>query len=693
MERKGIRARAVVLLLLSWAPPGAPAARAADGDADAAAGGWEVSGALAAPSSAHTSTALPDGSAVVCGGQAPDGAPLARCERWDPVTQRWRSAGTLAEARAHHVAVALSDGRVAVVGGQGVRADGAPAHEPTRALELFDPARARSTATQTLPFVPHAPLVRRLPDGDLLVMQGTPGRGAAVPARLEATIWAPARGTFQPLEIPVPGTADPPQLLVDTAGTLTLLGYRRPEDRCKQVTLWRRPAGEAWKVAHVQQVPGCVEAFLLGDRRVVLWGNGRYGDSPAYAIVVTPETRGVGLLPLPTRKPLAQIVPLGPDRLLAIEQSPTNAYLYEGSRGWRPAGRASSGGRAADFAPLPDGRVLVVAASGENAALWSPAGAPTRASCAGPLAFLEGLRSPAAELRSRVGLDPARIHPECRAALRAGPDAALSRALRALAHGPAGAPRDAAVRLLCALAPPWAGAELALGLAPGAFADDRERAVCLAALARSEAPADLRRVDEYLAEHTYDGPRVSEVLLRAAEEAPRLRAHAATLLPLAWERRSPGFDGLRRVVCAPEPIPSVADLCRRARDDQEAWWERAPRRRAAWVKTAAWTAGWAGVVALGYGLRDGTGGRAVATVASTLGGGRLLQSAFGSNEDGPIAAAFSGPLGVLGFVVGGVAGGVVGSLAARSPGAPRVATTALGASLFTAVTLAGVWDF
>ncbi len=83
----------------------------------------------------------------------------------------------------------------------------------------------------------------------------------------------------------------------------------------------------------------------------------------------------------------------------------------------------------------------------------------------------------------------------------------------------------------------------------------------------------------------------------------------------------------------------------------------------------------AGAVGLSYATRCNSVSRGIAITSGVAGGGVVGGAIFASASEG-------GPLGVLGILtgsaLGGIAGGVVAGFASRSPGEPRVVTTAAG---------------
>jgi hypothetical protein len=73
---------------------------------------------LITPRIRNSLTALPDGSALILGGNDADGSPTATVERWYPGQTATTPVGAMAQPRADHTATLLADGSVLVVGGR-----------------------------------------------------------------------------------------------------------------------------------------------------------------------------------------------------------------------------------------------------------------------------------------------------------------------------------------------------------------------------------------------------------------------------------------------------------------------------------------------------------------------------------------------------------------------------------------------
>jgi N-acetylneuraminic acid mutarotase len=119
----------------------------------------------------HTLTSLPDGSAVILGGDDPAGpmglTTLDTAERYDRATQSWIHLGSILTAeRSTHTATALADGRVLAVGGYDITG------VVNGTAEIYDPTTDSSAAVASMSFARTQHTATRLNDGRVLVTGG-----------------------------------------------------------------------------------------------------------------------------------------------------------------------------------------------------------------------------------------------------------------------------------------------------------------------------------------------------------------------------------------------------------------------------------------------------------------------------------------------------------------------------------------
>jgi hypothetical protein len=127
---------------------------------------WTTGDTLNSKRAFHTSTLLPGGKILTCGGS--DGVrPLASCELLDPATREWVVTGSMISPRANHTATLLPNGNVLIAGGM------TPEEPATATAEIFYPDTQRwvATSSMTLPRQLHTATL--LPNGNVLVAGGT----------------------------------------------------------------------------------------------------------------------------------------------------------------------------------------------------------------------------------------------------------------------------------------------------------------------------------------------------------------------------------------------------------------------------------------------------------------------------------------------------------------------------------------
>jgi len=157
---------------------------------DPAAGTWTGAGAMASVrSGGHTATLLPDGRVLVVGGFGTRSQ--AEAELYDPRADDWAAAGVLADGRSGHTATLLAAGRVLVIGGANSKHGGIY----LATAELYEVAPNAWVTTEPAPGPRLGHTATLLPDGQVLVVGGTDGRGptaAALRYNSAGNTWRPA---------------------------------------------------------------------------------------------------------------------------------------------------------------------------------------------------------------------------------------------------------------------------------------------------------------------------------------------------------------------------------------------------------------------------------------------------------------------------------------------------------------------
>ena len=151
-----------------------------------------------------TATLLRDGRVLVVGGvlgrpdlPAPE---IASAEIWDPATAAFTATDSMGEARRNHTATLLSDGRVLVVGGG--YDEGAPAvyglkSHSLATAEIWDPATGLFSPTGPMAEARQLHSATLLADGRVLIVGGSiREEGQAETSVASAEIWDPATGLF-----------------------------------------------------------------------------------------------------------------------------------------------------------------------------------------------------------------------------------------------------------------------------------------------------------------------------------------------------------------------------------------------------------------------------------------------------------------------------------------------------------------
>jgi hypothetical protein len=161
---------------------------------DPATGKWTPTGAMAGPRQSHTTTLLTNGLVLVAGGLTtamldPDAVSLDSAELYDPESGNWRATGSLVAGRVLHSATLLPNGRALVVGGQnrGIQS----------VTELYDPVSGIWATNEPLSRVSHTGNL--LPDGRVLVAGG--GEEAFRPTRT-ANLYDAASGGWLTSAVP-----------------------------------------------------------------------------------------------------------------------------------------------------------------------------------------------------------------------------------------------------------------------------------------------------------------------------------------------------------------------------------------------------------------------------------------------------------------------------------------------------------
>jgi hypothetical protein len=146
---------------------------------DPATDAFTPTGSMSAARGNHAAAMLPDGRALISGGDGNDpAAPPLGTEIFDPVSGQFSSAGDFQAPRDSHSAVTLTDGRVLVIGGEVPPELAGRVGAGVSVTEIFDPATRRWNTGPTLNPAFYAATVTMLSNGKVLVFGGQDEGGA-----------------------------------------------------------------------------------------------------------------------------------------------------------------------------------------------------------------------------------------------------------------------------------------------------------------------------------------------------------------------------------------------------------------------------------------------------------------------------------------------------------------------------------
>ncbi|MDO8806108.1 MAG: kelch repeat-containing protein [Elusimicrobiota bacterium] len=127
---------------------------------------WPLGNSLVSKRAFHTSTLLPDGRILTCGGS--DGVkPLSTCELMDPLTKTWAATAPMYSPRANHTATLLPNGNVLAAGGI------TPSGIAVNSAEIFYSQTGRWVPTSSLANARQLHTATLMPDGNVLVTGGS----------------------------------------------------------------------------------------------------------------------------------------------------------------------------------------------------------------------------------------------------------------------------------------------------------------------------------------------------------------------------------------------------------------------------------------------------------------------------------------------------------------------------------------
>jgi len=174
---------------------------------DQATGTWSPTGSMATPRIFAHTTLLPSGKVLVAGGLGSNGF-TAGAELYDPETGLWTPTGSLAQPRGWATQTLRPDGSVLLAGG--IVPSGGLGLAPTATAELYDPVTGTWSPTGSLPAARYGHTATLLPDGDVLVSNGTASVDVPFVMAQDSELFSTAQEMAMSLVAPALGTVGSP---------------------------------------------------------------------------------------------------------------------------------------------------------------------------------------------------------------------------------------------------------------------------------------------------------------------------------------------------------------------------------------------------------------------------------------------------------------------------------------------------
>jgi hypothetical protein len=238
---------------------------------DQTTGTWTQTGDLSAVREGFAAAPLPNGGALVAGGQGPDmTSPPLSTEIYDPATATWSTRESLGSARQYPAVATLQNGRVLVI--SGAFSDTQQWKLVTDA-EIFDPATGKWSPAGKPKIARELARAVTLSDGRVLLVGGS-GNGIEASPLAEAEIWDPQTGTWSEI-----GSLATPRygfslVALRDGSALVAGGFASGEASAALASAERLdPATMKWKPAgQMASVAGNRITAVLPDGRVLLAG-------------------------------------------------------------------------------------------------------------------------------------------------------------------------------------------------------------------------------------------------------------------------------------------------------------------------------------------------------------------------------------------------------------------------------------
>jgi N-acetylneuraminic acid mutarotase len=155
-----------------------------------ATGTWSSTGAMRAARMAMTGTVLPNGKALIAGGQTAATDALGSSELYNPATGTFTLTGRLVTPRSGHTASLLTTGFVLMAGGENVNG------VSIAKAELYNPATGTYAATGNMPSNRQEQRAVLLPSGSVLVVGGNNVNSTTTTVLASCATYNPATRTW-----------------------------------------------------------------------------------------------------------------------------------------------------------------------------------------------------------------------------------------------------------------------------------------------------------------------------------------------------------------------------------------------------------------------------------------------------------------------------------------------------------------
>jgi N-acetylneuraminic acid mutarotase len=155
-----------------------------------ATGKWSSTGAMRAARMAMTATVLPNGNALIAGGQTAASDALGSSEIYSPSAGSFSLTGKLITPRSGHTATLLTNGLVLMAGGENVSGTS------TQKAELYNPVTGTYSATGNMPSTRQEHAALLLSNGYVLVSGGNNVNSTTTTVLASCALYNPGTGTW-----------------------------------------------------------------------------------------------------------------------------------------------------------------------------------------------------------------------------------------------------------------------------------------------------------------------------------------------------------------------------------------------------------------------------------------------------------------------------------------------------------------